>query len=199
MKRIQMGGLALMAVVAFGVLSTASASAHVFLWSGATGVKELLVGEGKQIFAPKAGGGTVVCNTLNMSGTIVNKEALFDTLSGEYKNCNALGLEATVSPVEYEFSADETVKVNDIIISIPTIPCKVLVLPGQVLSRIRYLKDPLNANAELDHAEVTNIHSILTEGGGACEELLGGKLSATGTYKGLALVFADGAGTLSWE
>jgi hypothetical protein len=202
MKRITttvMGLAALVAMLVLGV-SAGSAQAHSFLWSGAVPSLVLAVNENTQIFQAEAGGAEVKCKKARFHGTITTAKSLTQVLTGLYSECvGPLSAPATVSGVEYEFNADETVSVINkaIAISIPLAGCEILVGPQKNLSAVKYLLDPNSRDlALLVDANVGSISNTIKGGGGAC----GAEGHHTnGTDIGLALEFVDPMGTLIWH
>ena len=139
---------------------------------------------------------TVQLRTLGNRGT-GEESQLTQKLVGEYTGCTAFGSSATVSPAEYELSADETVSIinKTIVITVKVAGCSIEVKPQNNLKGIRYLIDPNSGNTRLlAHAEVEKIVSTTIGGGTTC----GGEGEHTaGLYRGLLLALVDG-GALSW-
>lgn len=205
MKRISttiMGLAALVAMLVLGAFSAGAAQAHTFSWTGTTNSLLLVLADGPQSFTAIPGGNPVVCKHAHLDGTVKNGSQLTVTVLGQYTGCTAfLGFAATVTPVEYEISADETVSVinKSILIEVPELKCIIHIAPianNQNLSKIRYLVDPSSSERLLAHAEVAKIHSVILGGAGSC----GAEgLHTEGEYRGLLLAWVHGSGSLSWS
>jgi hypothetical protein len=189
MNRIRLVGLALVAVCAIGVTTAASAGASTFLLLGATTAKLTAKALATQKFVTHAG--TVECTTLTTSGEATVKHALVLRATVTYTGCKAFGLAATVSPAEYEFSADGTVTVLKAI-TIKATECLVTVQGGQTVGPVKYLNNKPNPGEIEIEPSVTNIMSSGT--GAACAYAL----ESIGTYTGNSLVAALGGATIEW-
>ncbi len=196
-----MGLAALVAMLTLGVFSAGTAQAHTFLWTGALSSLLLGLSDNSQIFFAEEGGGAIICKHARFHGVVVSERALEQIAVGEYSRCEGFGHPATVTPAEFLLSADETASVvnKTIQVSIPSVPCTIEIEPNannQNLSKIRYLVDPQDNTRLLFHAEVEKIHSIVLKGAGLCGVE---GLHSNGLYRGLALAWVDGSGTLSWS
>jgi hypothetical protein len=199
MQRKTIPGLAIAAMLVLGVFA-GSAEAHLFLWSGAVPSLVLALSENTQIFQAEAGGAEVKCTMAKFHGKIVSARSLTQVLTGLYTGCvGPLSAPATVTGVEYEFNADETVSViNKIItISIPAAGCEIVVGPQSNLHAVKYTLDPNSGDkALLVNANAVSISNTIKGGGGLC----GAEGHHTnGTDSGLALVFVDAGGILIWH
>lgn len=183
MRSIKMMGMTIVAVLAFAAVGVASASAAEFQAS-AEGLA--LKGEAtsaEQVF--KTGSGTVECATATPSGATEALKATEQKVKVEYGSCKAFGASSvTVSPAEYDFNANGTVKIeNDIVISVKSIlgSCTVTVGPQDVGS-VSY------NNVGKGIEEESNVTGIeYTSSGGVC-----GSSGTEGTYAGSAFVEAEG-------
>jgi hypothetical protein len=186
MARIKILGVALVAAFALTALAAAMASAHNFSASKAGAVTDHSTSS--QVFVTN--GGTVTCTSETSKGNVPAGLALTTTEKVGYSGCTAFSfVGATISEAEYEFSADETVKVlNTIKISITG--CTVTVSPSgnTTLKSVTYSdsKSDLKVNAA-----VSNI--TYTSSGGLC-----GTSGTNGKYTGESLVEESG-GTLGWS
>ncbi len=188
MQRIKLVGLALVAVCAIGVTSVASAGASNFLAS-ATGA---LTGKAlqNQKFVTKAG--EVVCTTIAVSGTVKTTKATTQVATVNYTGCKAFGLAATITPAEYEFNANGSVKIlNNIIITATACEVKVLAANNTSLNTVKYVN---NGGGQLGINPA--VKGITSEGVGAgCTYALESK----GTYEGNSDSGLKAGGTLSWD
>jgi len=189
MNRIRLVGLALVAVCAIGVTTAASAGASTFLLLGATTGKILGKALATQKFITTAG--AVECTALTAAGEVNGTHLLTVKATITYTNCKAFGLSATVSPAEYEFSADDGMVTILKTITIKATGCLVTVPGGQLLSTIQYLNNKPNPGEIEIEPNVTSIKSRGT--GAACEYAE----EAKGTYTGNSLVAVD-PGTIEW-
>ncbi len=203
MKRIATSVTTLVSLVALlvlGVFSAEPSQAHTFLWTGALPGLFLALSDNSQLFFTEEGGAGLICKHARFHGVVTKERSLTQTVVGGYSKCEAFGHPLTITPVEYELNADETVSIvnKTVQLSIPSIPCVIDIEPSagnQALSRIRYLIDPQDSTRLLLHAEVAKIHSIILGGGGLCGPV---GLHADGLYRGLLLAWVHGSGTLSW-
>jgi hypothetical protein len=194
MNRIVAGIAGVATVIALGAFFAAPAGAHLFLFTGTLPALLLLLGAGPQVFLPEEGGIEVVCNAARLHGRGPSKAMQASTIlvKGIYEKCTAAGLEANVSEVEYELSAEETLlNVRHITVTIPAFECTILFLRQNNIT-VRYLRLPTDVEA---HLSGTNVHRIVTGGGDFCG-LQG--LRIAGIYRGLFLLRTDG-GTVQWD
>jgi hypothetical protein len=186
MNRIKLVGLALVAVCAIGVTAAASAGASTFLLLNATTAKILGKALATQKFLTKAG--TIECTGLTATGEVKAKHALDQISIVTYSGCKAFGLTATVSPAEYDFSADNMVTILKTI-TVKAVGCLVTVPGGQLLSSVTYNNKPAG---EIEI--VPNVTGITSSGAGAACEYAS---ESNGTYTGASLVATD-PGQIEW-
>jgi hypothetical protein len=205
MKRITTtatGLVALVAMLALGMVSAGSASAHEFLYTGPLPVLLLILSDNKQVFEVVPAGLAISCphfrGHILFSGSTMHGTTA--KVTGEYPGkCEVTGgSKATISPVEYELSAEGTISVLNTITITAGSPalCSLLVEPAtnKNLSTLLFLKDPAAPTlALLVHVAVGGIHSVGTNG--TCAT---GGQHTNGTYFGLVLVWVDG-GTIQWD
>ncbi len=196
------GLVSLVALLVLGVFSAGAAQAHTFLWTGALPGLLLALSDNSQIFqATESFPAAVVCKHARFHGVVTKESSEHQIVVGEYSKCEAFGKAATITPVEYELNANETVSVinKTIQVNVPAIPCVIHIEPSarnQALSRIRYLIDPNSEGTRLLlHAEVEKIHSRILGGAGLCGPE---GLHTDGLYRGLLLAWVHGSGSLSW-
>jgi len=198
------GLVALVVMLVLGVFSAGSASAHLFLYTGPLPSLLLILSEGPQIFNVTPEGFQINCphflGHIQVSNGVM--WGLTAKVTGDYPGkCTVTGgSKGTISPVEYEISADGTISILKTITITAGSPanCSLLVEPtaeNQNLSSLLFLKDPLNSGAILGHAAVGGIHSKGTNG--LCSETEGNN-HTKGSYFGLFLVWVHG-GTVAWE
>jgi hypothetical protein len=145
---------------------------------------------GSQVFA--SGTGTVTCTGAMGNGTASSAEALTQVIKVTYSGCefsSSIGKgAATVSEAEYEFSADETVKVLNTI-TIKASFCTVTVKPQGPLSKVEYKNVGAAPSREIE--EITKVTGF-TEESALCGN------STTGTYTGSSMVKAE-KGEVFWN
>ncbi len=202
MRRLITGASTLGAILVLGVCFAGGAQAHTFLWTGALPSLLLALSEGTQFFEAIPGGGAVTCKHARFHGVLTSESTAMQRVVGTYTGCEAFGNKATVTPAEYELSAEESVSVinKTISIEVPVAACKILIAPvaaNQGLKAIKYLLDPnSNDTRLLLDVNVAKIASTIEGGGGACGAVGG---HTEGIYTGRLLVWADAAGTLKWS
>jgi hypothetical protein len=197
------GLLSLVAMIVVGVFSTGSALAgggpnSVFSWTGPLPGLVLVLNDNKQIFTTEPGGVQIECAHFGGHSIASNGKAMTTkevTLTGLYTKCEAIGLNATVSPAEFLLNADGSASIlKAIVITIPALGCSLKVDGGAANKNLRlilYLNRPEDI---LAHVEITSIKSLAS--GGSCGTA--GQEKLEGEYKGLFLAFVDG-GTLQWR
>jgi hypothetical protein len=194
MRTLKIIGVAVLAACALSVAVVAQASASTFL---ASAVGALILDNQINTHLFKTDGGVVECLKGTSHGKTTALSALTQVETVNYASCKAFGSGVTISPAQYEFSADNTVSVlNTITVTSVSGACTVQVSPfnNQNLGKVLYLADPSNSKALNIKAEVSGI-SYLSSGGicGPTGEL------KDGTYNGESLAFLDGGGTLGWD
>jgi hypothetical protein len=201
MRRIISAALSLGAILALSVVFAGGAQAHTFLATGALPALLLILSDGPQTFTAIPNGASVVCRHARFHGKVEKEAQLTQIVVGEYSKCEAFGFPASVSPAEYELSADETVSVinKNIVIKVAAAGCEIEIGPSnnKGLGKIRYLVDPQASTRLLAHVEVQNIHSTIKGGGGITCGAEGAHTE--GRYLGLVLAWLDSGGTLSWS
>lgn len=173
-------------VVAMVLGSTsADASAHTFKASqkGELKVKQMQ----EQLFTTAAG--TIECEELTGKGTVNVLETEVQTATIEYKECYAFGIEAIVSPVEYEFNANGTVSILKAVTIKASAFCTIKIPAQSKLSSVRYI-NLTGGKLELE-PDVLGITS--TGSGSGC----GYGTESDGSYAGRSEVELVG-GTLEW-
>lgn len=178
--------LAFVAMSAAGFITAASAEAGLFVVTATTQI--LKKAHEPQKLTTHAG--TVECTTDTGTGTMVALHALTLRLTDTFSGCKAFGLAATVSPAEFEFSADGTIRVLKTI-TIKAIQCLVTVSSAKntSLSTIKYTNV---TSGVIVQPEITGITSSGT--GAACEYAEESK----GTYLGRQLLATDAGAALTW-
>ncbi len=195
------GLAALVVMLVLGVFSAGSASAHQFSWTGPLPALILVLNDNNQIFITEPGGFQVTCRHFKAHGIIPKGSTMTVgavRITGTYSKCEATGgISVTVSPVEYEISAEGFVNVvgSPIVLTAGGVAkCSIKVSPGggnNDLLKLLFLNQKEDL---LVHVEVGGIHSIPS--GLPCGTA--GVESTEGTYTGLLLVQVDG-GTIKWE
>jgi hypothetical protein len=182
MNRIRISGLAILAVLAFGVVGVASASAHEFVAKPVKGKVEG-VQKTNQVFTLNAG--KITCTKLTSTGEVMAEISKVTKENFKYSGCLAFGFEAKVSEVKFEFNAEGTVKLeNTVTIEVPSAGCHVTLAPAgnEKLSTIKY------ANKGATELEVTaaaeGIHYEAS--GGSCGAK--GAKETNGEYNGKSAV-----------
>lgn len=181
MNRIRISGLAILAVLALGVVGVASASAHEFIAKPVKGKVEG-VQKGSHVFNLNAG--KVACTKVTSTGEVMAEISKVTKENIKYSGCLAFGFEAKVSEVKFEFNADGTVKLeNTITIEVVEAGCHVTIPPAgnEKLSTISYAN---KGTTELEvSAAAEGIHYEAS--GGPC----GAKSKETnGEYNGKSVV-----------
>lgn len=171
MRKIKLG-LGLIAMLAFGIAMTATASAASFLSSAKE--KLLYTNVSEQAFVTEAG--TAECsNEAVTAGESAGAETTEEDVTVQYSGCTAFGfLEATISPAEYGLSTEGEVFIKKLI-SIKTIGCEVSV-PAQSVNKMDYATKGNNLLFEplISGIEYTVSGSVCAKTGAF----------ANGTYKG---------------
>ncbi|GEM_PF-1504770 len=201
MRLVKVIGAALTAVFAFGAIVAAGASAHSFVGSSPTLLVLAKKDVGLQVFKTLAG--TLECETIEGHGiTPATLKTLTQTVTVSYRNCVATGQsELTGKPnepilAEYEFSADNSVKILKLISIVATVfgaKCTIDVPAQGPLTTITYTNP--NNKTILVAANVSEIESKAV-GTGCLEQY---STSKTGTYVGNSTVEADAGGSIQWE
>jgi hypothetical protein len=187
MRRIRIVGLALVAVCAMSVTATAGASAHDFKASAAGKLTSKALATQKF----KTAAGLVECTALHLTSGTAALLSETQTATVQYTGCKAFGLAATVSPAQYEFNANGSVKLLATI-TITATECTVTVPSAKntKLSTIKYT----NSNKQI--VLEPSVNNITSSGAGAgckyAEESLG-------TYTGNSVVGLESGGTLTWQ
>jgi hypothetical protein len=190
MKHVKIFGLALVAMAALGVASASSALAALLFHSSATGtLLAKLVGAAHKF---KTSAGTVECTSANGEGAITEKLAEVQLVLVTYANCTVtepIKSGATVSPADYLFNANGTVKLDNTVTIKPSPEiCKITVGP-QSLTGITYANiagPPMEIEVK---ANVSAIHYSISGGAGFC----GAEGAHTdGTYSGTEKAKEDG-------
>jgi len=190
MRIVKRMGLVLVAICACSALAAMTASAHEFEASK-TGLL-LAKADGVQVFNFKDG--TVECKKLTGHGFITTLKPKTQTATVSYTECStAIGTVSEPINAEYEFSAENTVKIlKTIKIGISFIgECNVTIPPQGPLDKVTY-DNNTSAGDILLLAHVLSIKSSAT--GSICENYTN---DTTGLYIGKALVQLDG-GTIKW-
>jgi hypothetical protein len=189
MKKV---GLALLAVCAVSAISVSSASASLFLAHPNSGTFPLLIlalAQGSQLFHVPAAG-NVECNHFKGHGVAEALRTLQQLLTFSYSGCTAFGLTATVNTLKYLFSADGLASLENTV-EIKALGCTITIASSknQNLEKLLYLN---TGNDILIHSDLNGITSFGTGVSCAYAEESGG------TFRGLALGFADG-GSVHWD
>jgi hypothetical protein len=182
MNRITISGLAILAVLALGVVAVASASAHEFISKPVKGKIEG-VQKGNHVFNLNAG--KITCTKLTATGEVMAEISKVTKENIKYSGCLAFGFDAKVSEVKFEFNAEGTVRLeNTVTIEVPSAGCHVTLAPAgnEKLSTITY------ANKGTKELEVTaaakNIHYEASGGPCGAEEAK----ETDGEYSGKSVV-----------
>jgi hypothetical protein len=182
MKRITISGLAILAVLALGVVGVASASAHEFISKPVKGKVEG-VQKGSHVFTLNAG--KVSCSKVSATGEVMAEISKVTRETLKYSSCFAFGFEAKVSDVKFEFNAEGTAKLeNTVTVEVPEAGCHVTLSTtgNEKLSTITY------ANKGTKELEVTaaakNIHYEASGGPCGAEEAK----ETNGEYSGKSVV-----------
>ena len=186
MKIMRIAGLALLAVCVTSI-TAATAGAHEFKSTemGTLTSKVLQT----QKFHTAAG--NVECTALHLTSGTAALLSETQTATVAYTGCKAFGLAANVSPAQYEFNANGTVKLLGTV-TITATECTVTVPSAKntSLSTIVYKNSGKSIVLE------PTVKNITSSGvGKACtyaEE-------SAGTYSGNSIVGLTGAGTLEWK
>ena len=207
MQRVKTLGLALVAVLALSGLAVSSASASLFLAHPTSGSFPALIldininskGEvSKHKFTTEAGK-VVECTSAKSHGIAEFLRALTQKETVIYSECTAFGfVVSSVSPAEYEFSADlKVTQLNTVIITVKSItPCSVTVSPAgnANLDGVHYGSDPADPSRLIINALVKGITAFIK--GSEC-----GKVGTTKTaeYVGQSLAWLENGGKLGWD
>ena len=199
-KSTATGLLTLVALVLLGVVSAGSASAHDFTWTGSLAALILVLSDNLQVFEAVAGL-DVTCSHFKGHGVLSNGTQMTVKTAkviGQYTGCTAGkgAFAATVTPAEYEFSADESVAVinKPIVVTIPGIGCSLKISNGAPNNNIKTIKYLVRPNDLLVHVEAIKITSV-----GSAEPCGPPETpQPNGVYRGLLLVGLDGGGSLKW-
>jgi hypothetical protein len=184
-RKIIVGGLFVALIAAFAA-SAAPALAHEFVAKGGKGViqdKNI----GNHVFEA---GTAVTCTEEQSKGVIQTEKATENKEAVVYKGCKALGAEATVSQVKYDFSAEGKVALeNEVTIKVLGL-CEIKVpsAANQSLGKVAY------ANVQGGRIELTAEVTGITANAPA---LCGGN-TTTAKYKGTSLVEDTQGGVLEW-
>jgi len=192
MSRIRIIGLAIVAVFAFSVVASASASAHTFKATAAP-TKVTGVQTNNQVFVAKTGK-EVICKNAAASGEAKEPSEEITAQTVNYTECTAFGQPTKISTAHYKVSAAGTVEiVEPIVITVEGLGggCTVTVSGKQTLGTLTFANE---GGKILETSNVTGIHSKPSGGfcGSATEEF------TEGTYTGSIRETAE-KGEISWE
>lgn len=199
MRSLKMFGV-LLAVLAFGALGAATASAHTPAKFTATAGASLTgTSTVNQVFTIN-GGRKVTCTTVDVSGTVAENEAVSQVAKVKYTNCTAFGfVSVDISEAEYEFTANGTVHIlKPITITVTKTAlnshCTVSV-PAQTVNSVDYKN---NTSSPMDIEVIATVGSITysTTENGPCPAA--GHYT-DGTYTGTVTVFTEDKSDITWD
>jgi hypothetical protein len=203
MKRAITTSAGLVALVATLVLGTCSGSASALSLFLARGgplpTLVLVLNDNTQIFTPVPGGFAIECQHFigHGLGPKGRMSGVLQIITGTYHRCTALGVAASVTPVEYEITPTGEVNVlKPITITVPAAGCSIKVNSGganEALLQVLFLNRP--GGDILVHAEIKGINSLAS--GEPCGPA--GVEKTQGTYFGLVLAWADGGASIDWQ
>lgn len=178
--------VALVTVVALSAVGVAQASAHEF---NAT-VEGTLEGKAlNSMVFRKSTSGTWTCTKAAISGKVVKGSQKTVKETVKYSGCTYFGFLMTVSPAEYEFSAEGTVSLlNKFTMEIPILGCHMTLEPATGLKSVSYKNltgGKLESKLALEGLKYTGT-------GGECGT--GGTITATGNLESTLP-----SGTLEWK
>lgn len=199
MRNVKVLGLAVVAVLAFGVVAVASASAEEFV---ATVEGAKYTGKALNVQTFKDGGvATVECTALKPEGTVKKLKSVEEEVSVKYENCKIAGIgAATVTLADYTFLTASSLlgrgtsilKVN-ITITTALPKCSIVVSFGQAFHGAGEIEYKNNSASTVEVK--ANVKGIVSEVTASESELLCGKVgekNANGTYTGNSEVGEEG-------
>jgi hypothetical protein len=191
MRVIGFCGLFSAALVAFGAVAVASASAEKFIVSG-TGLKFTGKATSTQIFTDKSGATPIECTEVKPEGSNETVGGTEEKVNTKYEGCKASIASASISTAFYTFLTNgSTMGVNGvsilttpITITVAALKCKIVVAAGQTFAGTGEIAYSNNTASTIEvKSKVTGIASEVTEAGSSlCGKA--GEKNTTGTYTG---------------
>jgi len=189
MQRIVMLGAVLAAVLAIVAVGAESVSATGSEFVASKVGKTKGKGTNAQIF--KTGAGTLECSTVTSSGEITELKSATHKETLTYGGCVAFGYsKVKISAVDFEFSANESARLETAVTITPEGAGCHLTIPAQTVGGVSYENKPSK-----QITATVNAHGITSKGsGGVC----GSEENSEGSYTGTMTAELE-SGSVEWK